>query len=373
LAKTGDEVSVATLHAGSNEAADMLNGVLVYRLPVDNIYWPFDTETVPSFLSKLRWHAHDTWNSRASDRVARLLDREQPDVVNTHGLSGFSVAVWAQVKMRRIRLVHTLHDFYLLCRNSAFFRNGKVCSRRCRECAFVTMPRKWATSRVDSVVSISQYVLSSHLRYGRFQGVPASVIYNIVESAVKPSDADCNSISRPLVFGYIGRLEQEKGIDLLLEAAGRLNGDWRLRVAGSGKPSFVAQLKRRYSDPRIEWLGFVDAASFYQSIDVTVIPSVWPEPMGRTVIEAFAADRSVICARSGGIPEVAAFGKQVETYIATDVDALAAIMNSALRDGARWRRGGCRDEAAQSVFSEAYIVDRYRAIYSNAKTRRSEA
>jgi glycosyltransferase involved in cell wall biosynthesis len=364
LVRAGLKVSIATLHPDEKETADVWNGVRVHRFPIDNIYWPFDSQIAPLLGSKLLWHGKDIWNKRAAARLGRIIDHEQPEVVHTHGLSGFSVATWSEVKKRRIRLVHTLHDFYLLCKNSALFRNGEPCRKRCTSCALATLPRRGPSSQVDAVVGVSRYVLNAHLQHGRFRGVPSSVVYNIV--GINESEPDF-SPARPngeMIFGYIGRLEQEKGIHILLEACQLLRGKWRLRVAGLGKQPFVETLKMKFCDAKIEWLGFVDASSFYRSIDVLVVPSVWPEPMGRIVIEAFAHRRAVICSNSGGIPEVAAFGKRVKTYPATDVEALAAIMTEALMAAPRWREGGYRDEAARKLFSETYIVDRYREIYS---------
>lgn len=278
------------------------------------------------------------------------------------------------MKRRNIRLVHTLRDFYLLCKNSAFFRAGKTCVGRCAECHIVTTPRKWATSRVDTVVSISEYVLRTHRQYGYFDQVPSSVIYNIAGFDSRPNDLDVKPPNERLVFGYLGRVEQEKGIEVLLEALRRLSLDnWRLRIGGIGDEAYLADLKRRFVDPRIEWLGFVNAQKFYQSIDVMTIPSIWPEPLGRIVIEAFAAGKSAICARSGGIPEIAMFGKQVETYPPTDVGALASIMNRALMETSRWRKGGYRAESSHAVFSEEHVVGQYRAIYSSGPARTSQA
>ena len=60
----------------------------------------------------------------AARRIGKILDAETPDVVNTHNVCGFSLAAWREVKRRRVRLVHTLHDCYLLCSRSVLFRNG---------------------------------------------------------------------------------------------------------------------------------------------------------------------------------------------------------------------------------------------------------
>ena len=364
LARSGDEVSVVTLHPDWQETVESLNGVRVYRLPMDNRYWPFDRDRKPSAAARLLWHIGDAWNREAAKRIGRILDQEKPDVVHSNILAGFSVAVWQEVKRRNIRLVHTLRDYYLLCSRSALFRNGSTCTRRCADCSVLTANRREASQLVDAVVSISEYVLNCHTQRGHFSRAASAVIYNIGGAGVPVNPKrDTQNI---LNFGYVGRLVDEKGIRVVLEATKHLSGhNWRLRIAGVGFEGYVNALKQEFSDPRIEWLGFANAQQFYGSIDVSVVSSVWPEPLSRVVIETFAAGKSAICAQSGGIPEIAKLGKVVQTYPPKDARALAAIMDRAMLDVDLWRSGGFRDADALSLFSDISITDRYRAIYQD--------
>jgi glycosyltransferase involved in cell wall biosynthesis len=362
LVRSGDRVTVVSLHPGLKETVESLNGVRVYRLPMDNRYWPFGRGTKPSAMSRLLWHIGDAWNSPAAKRVGRILDQERPDVVHSNVIAGFSIAVWREVKRREIRLVHTLRDYYLLCTRSSLFRDGSTCMRRCTDCKALTANRRSASLVVDAVVSISEYVLKCHTERGHFSGSSSSVIYNIAGTGTALSPR-CDP-DNTLIFGYIGKLEDEKGIRVVLESTKYLSGsNWRLRIAGAGLDRYVNTLKQEFSDPRIEWLGFANAWEFYASIDVTIISSVWPEPLSRTVIETFAAGKSAICAQSGGIPEIASLGKVVDTYPAKDTHALAAIMDRAMLEVDLWRSGGFRDADAMNLFSDTSITTRYRGIY----------
>jgi glycosyltransferase involved in cell wall biosynthesis len=368
LVRSGDQVTVVSLHPDLKETVETLNGVRVYRLPMDNRYWPFGRGTKPCAAARLLWHMGDAWNRRAAKRVGRILDQEEPDVVHTNAIAGFSVAIWGEARKRNIRLVHTLRDYYLLCSRSALFRNGSTCMQRCTDCKALTANRKSASQLVDAVISISEYVLDRHVQCGYFSGSPSSVIYNIagVGKSLSPTLRSRNGPQNTLIFGYIGRLEEEKGIEVVLEAVGCLSGsNWRLRIAGAGLDRYVNALKQKFSDPRIEWLGFADAREFYPSIDVTIISSVWPEPLSRTVIETFGACKSAICAQSGGIPEIARLGKVVETYPANNSRALATVMDRAMLDVDLWRGGGFRDADTLHLFSDTSIATRYRAIYQD--------
>ena len=138
-----------------------------------------------------------------------------------------------------------------------------------------------------------------------------------------------------------------------------------MRIAGAGKPDYIDNLKRKYPDSRIEWLGFANAWEFYPTIDVSIISSVWPEPLSRVVIETFAAGKSALCAEAGGIPEIARLGKVVATYPAEDAGALAAAMERALKNPEKWRTGGFKDEDALSLFTSETIASRYRETYQS--------
>jgi glycosyltransferase involved in cell wall biosynthesis len=118
---------------------------------------------------------------------------------------------------------------------------------------------------------------------------------------------------RPFTIGYIGRLVEEKGIHLLLEAAAGLKGDWRLRLVGGGpkKDRLHAQAVQLNIAERIEWIEWVASTEMpaqYHQIDVLVVPSLtrpnWKEQFGRVLIEAMVSGVPVIGSDSGAIPDV---------------------------------------------------------------------
>ena len=118
LAQRGHQVVVVCLHRERGFVVGERDGVRVYRVLIDNFYWPFENNRRRSVLRKLAWHLRDTWNQKAAHRFADILDEENPDVVHTNNLSGFSVSVWREARQRGIRIVHTLRDYSLLCKRS---------------------------------------------------------------------------------------------------------------------------------------------------------------------------------------------------------------------------------------------------------------
>jgi len=114
-------------------------------------------------------------------------------------------------------------------------------------------------------------------------------------------------------IGYVGRLVEEKGVDLLLQALSDLPGEWCLRILGSGPQKGRLQglvqelgLKEQVVfDSPIPSSGMPD---YYRGLDLLVLPSRtypnWKEQFGRVLIEAMATGVPVVGSDSGEIPNV---------------------------------------------------------------------
>lgn len=117
------------------------------------------------------------------------------------------------------------------------------------------------------------------------------------------------------VLGYVGRLEQSKGVQYVIEALGQIKDsfDYRFVVIGTG--SFQAKLREQAQElgiaDRVLWLGerpMNEMPECLSLCDVGVVPSVttktWREQFGRTAVEFMACGVPVIASDSGSLPEV---------------------------------------------------------------------
>jgi glycosyltransferase involved in cell wall biosynthesis len=118
---------------------------------------------------------------------------------------------------------------------------------------------------------------------------------------------------RGFIVGYIGRLVEEKGVDLLLEALAGLEGMWRAYVLGSGpaQEALQAQARQLGLGDRITfeaWIPSAQTPAYYRQLDALVVPSRtrpnWKEQFGRVLVEAMACGVPVIGSDSGEIPHV---------------------------------------------------------------------
>jgi hypothetical protein len=103
LVTRGHQAVVISLAPDGVARDTTLNGVRVYYVPLANIYWK-QGEQSHSRLVRVLWQCIDAYNPVMGARVARILQRERPDVLQTGNLQGFSVAVWRAANRQQIPL-----------------------------------------------------------------------------------------------------------------------------------------------------------------------------------------------------------------------------------------------------------------------------
>jgi glycosyltransferase involved in cell wall biosynthesis len=308
LAEGLASVNVETVVAAtaSRTTVDQIGGVKVYHVGMKNLFWTYDERKRLPFMKPF-WHLIDIYNPFMAREVEKIIDREQPDLVHTHNLQGFSVAAWKVVKKRGLPLVHTMHDYYLFCPRNTMFGNGRNCTESCWTCSLFSRPKKPLSALVDHVVSPSKFVLDRHVGAHYFAGARSSVI--IYNASVWQGPARSSSREN-VAFGFLGRLQPEKGIESLLQVFAEIEpGAATLEVAGTGKEDYVDFLRRKYARPNIRFLGFVPPRELFDQIDVLIVPSLWHDTCPLVVLEALSFGTPVIAARRGGIPEEVEDGK----------------------------------------------------------------
>jgi glycosyltransferase involved in cell wall biosynthesis len=286
--------------------------------------------------AKLLWHLRDTYSSAGAVEMSNAIRRFSPDVAHTNNLSGISVALWGCLRRFGIPIAHTLRDYYLICPNTAQFRNGESCGTRCGACRVMGAPRIAATRHVSTVIGNSRFVLESHLRAGAFASAQHDVIYNGYEAPATVATRGAVSADRPLTLGFIGRLAPTKGVELLLDAFARAAAAAPrpivLRIAGTGDVEYVRALRGLVQDWPVEFAGKMSPAAFYESVDVTVVPSLWHEPLARVIFESFAHGVPVLASSRGGSPELVAPGRTGWLFDPSEEGALERAIGTAVAD-----------------------------------------
>ena len=371
LVQRGHEASVISLAPDGKPAQGEINGVRTHYVPLANVYWPFGG-TPRSTLRRAAWHVVDAYNPVMGARVGRILDQEQPDVVQASNLLGFSAAVWRAAAKRNIPVVQMLHDYYLACPNSSMFKHGANCATQCGACKVYTTPRRALSNTPSAVISLSRRMLDRLESAGLFPEVERKVIIHGASSLQPRSNAPMRDAAAPLTVGYLGRMESTKGIEVLLDAALKVpDRQVRVLLGGSGTASYVDALKARYASVDAEFIGFVKPADLFARIDLLVVPSLWEEPLGRVIYEAYAHGVPSIVANAGGMPEIVEEGRTGFVVEPGNSVALAELLaHLASSDLPRDRfRAACLAKSREFLVDTT--IDRYLDVWRGAMTARS--
>ncbi len=225
--------------------------------------------------------------------------------------------------------------------------------------------------QVDRWVMVSQFVANAWLEAG-LDPDRVSVVHN----GIAPSDYPVGGLEErsaareelglpddPFVVAFVGRLDREKGIHVLLEAWRRLGwtqDEGRLLVVGSAltdpdRAAYEAEI-RALADEHVVFLpARRDVVTPLHAADVVVVPSIVEEAFGRSVVEALATGRPVVASRVGGIPEILTGSLEDLLVPPNDPVELAARLAS-LRDW-RHRDVGLAERCTARV-EEAFTLDR---------------
>lgn len=358
----GHEVVVVTTSNGADRTRS-LNGVRIHDVRLRNVYPLFPVGRRQALLKPL-WHTIDTTNPLMAARLADILDREAPDLIHTHNLTGFSTLSWKSAAERGVPIVHTLHDYYLLCLRSTMFHGGKPRDSAHFPCSVFSRPRVRRAKLVSAVVGVSRFVLDMHLRNGAFRGASVQrVIQNpsALSSAAAETPRDQGATLR---IGYLGRLEPIKGVDVLLDAvAGLPPGGWTLEIAGQAEEGYLRQLRAHATSGPVQFSGSVDPEDFFRRIDLLVVPSRADDTFGMVIVEAYAFGIPVVVSRRGGMPEIVDEGSTGFVVDPDRPDELRRVLARliATPGSVSSMREQCRAAAAR--FDPARIARQYEELY----------
>jgi glycosyltransferase involved in cell wall biosynthesis len=367
LAASGAEVVVVCATGTGRDRVGMHNGVKVVYLRFANLYWPHSPKK-HSRVARLVWHAIDVHNVVMARKLKKLIAEEKPDIISTSNLSCLSIGIWRIANDAGVPIVHTARDYYLMCPTSKMLSQNKSCTKQCSLCSQYAGPKKRESSRVDIAIGVSRFVLQKHIDNGFF---PNAASTGVISDCYLPMSEPMSlpkKIARSdesVHLGVLGRVSPEKGIEILLDELMRdTTFDWRVSIGGTGDAAYLAALRERYDDPRINFLGHVKANQFLQEIDILVVPSKWNEPFGRVTVEAYSHGLPVVGANTGGIPEVI----EPNTHLVFDIERPASVIEKIREAIELLKSSKARERMLDyaETFSPGAMVDAYLNVYENA-------
>lgn len=284
----------------------------------------------PSLLQQARL----TWNNpEARYRLRREVQDLDPDALVLHNLLPVgSFGMYEEIQRLGLPVIHYIHNFRPFSPSGTLWYHGKVRDEALKGNRWKeVMGRAWEGSFLKT--GLMAFYLDRLDRRGWLKSITHWIAVSdfmrerFVEAGIHESKITtlrhCWSVDKELdlepdgdYYLFLGRLVPEKGVDVIIKAWRHLRemlGEScpHLVIAGTG-PMERDLLQQLEGDDRIEAVGFVsgEAKSRYLKRSRAVLaPSLWWEPLGLIVYDAYEHAKPVLASRSGGLTETVRAGE----------------------------------------------------------------
>lgn len=323
----------------------------------------------------------DTYQHARIDAALDNIIRENGgfDVAHIGHLNHLSTGLVDVLYQHKIRIIFTLHDFWLMCPRGQFLRRdvgaetiatlcqrqeNATCARVCYSCyatgeaaqieADLAYWTNWIALRMATTRAlcekVSLFLAPSRYLQNRFIdefGLPTEKVkyldYGFPLHYLQPPKEGKKVEKKSIfTFGYIGTHIPAKGVNLLITAFLSLDKSLataaRLIIWGrdSGQSSKYLRQLAAQSNGRIEFRGEYAnrdlAGTVFSQIDAIVVPSIWGENSPLVIHEAQACHLPVITADFGGMAEYVQHGQNGLLFAHRDSHALAQQLAYAIQN-----------------------------------------
>ena len=354
-----------------------------------NRFFVKSNTSLPMWKGALRY----IYNREAQQSLSQLITEERPDIAHIHLFwGGLSTSILDTLRQHRIPIVHTVHDYRIVCPAYTFRRNdGTICEackggkfyncaqNRCSRGSIVQsllmtaemyLRNEWhkAVSKIDGLVFVSNFAHRKHIECMPQLSLTRSIVSYNTASALDPQFI---SQKRGNYFLFFGRLSSEKGIKTLIEAFADLEG-LQLKIVGTGpeEEALKQYIAQHGSRSEVEFVGYRNGDALKELIrdaSFVVVPSEWYENNPMTIIEAYTAGIPVIGAKIGGIPEIIDEGQTGYLFEPGNVEQLrgAILQATQLSDADYTTMSNAARKFAAENFSEERSYDNIINLYNS--------
>lgn len=313
LVENGHQVIIGTVKQKGMKLLETYDEIYIHRL--ESLF-----QKVPLvYLDPTKKYHPPFQDVLLARELEKLVKNFQPNLIHCHGWIAFS---YLPLKSKfNTPIISTLHHYGFLCpKQDLFFENGSICKQpftsACYQCCakhygvfrstfmvnLVKMGKRHF-SKIDEIIAVSNFVKNVHTRYLKLPNNRIVTIPNFYE-AKNEHTLDCGDLPPDFIL-YVGQLAPHKGIDLLLTAYKLSEIDLPLVLLGS---KHHAHSYKRFDDgAKIivkENASRSLVLSALKNCRFVVVPSIWPEPAGTSILEAMSFSKAVLASKSGGIPEI---------------------------------------------------------------------
>jgi glycosyltransferase involved in cell wall biosynthesis len=284
------------------------------------------------------------FNPFSYKKLISKINHFNPDIIHIHNLhfAGSPFVIWA-AKRKKVPVVVTLHNYRLVCPSGLLTYNHKLFTESIKANFPWYAVFKGVYKNSQLITFWVAFTIWLHKKLGTWHKVDKYILLNrtsLIPFAkrefitrnyvVKPNFFDNNIFNtepREPFYLFVGRLSEEKGIEILLDT-------WKdipqtLFIIGDGPlKEKVIDKANNYSN--IKYLGFRNKEFIVDQLrkcSALVFPSVCYENMPLSIIEAFSCGTPVIASDTGGPSEMVKPGNNGLLFKTDDkVDLLQKII-----------------------------------------------
>lgn len=315
------------------------------------------------------------WNIWAAKRIKRSIEQHRPDLVHIHNLHYAVGPIAVRVAKRLgVPVVMTLHNYRLLCPSATLFHHGEVFtaslhagfpweavrrgvhSHSVLKTAWLAFTN-WLHHKTGTWRMVDRYITLTDFAKQLFTNASPGIAPE--KFVIKPNftaAAPETATTRGHHFLFVGRLTQEKGVQVLLNA---LTGtDYPLRIAGDG-PLRDQVMETARTSPNITYLGSLERAAINRELaecSALLFPSIWYEGLPMTLVEAFAAGTPVIASDLGAMRSLVHEGQNGWRFAANDAAALRQKVDDWVHTDDRYKKQ--ISQQAQEIYRQHYTAER---------------
>ena len=182
-------------------------------------------------------------------------------------------------------------NIFLYFHNDPLYMNG---SRELND-------REYLINNVDKILFNSQW--SKDRFFIGFKNFK-KYIHKVAVCYQSTNKVKINFEKKEKIISFIGKLNSAKGYDIFGEAIQKIldkNPDWKSYVIGDEPREKINIYHKNLIN-----LGFKDnnfILNFLKKVSISVVPSRWDEPFGRSSLESASRGSAVIISQNGGLPE----------------------------------------------------------------------
>lgn len=307
-------INCAVFCSSTVDKNEIVDGVQVFRRKTYKINRCPDMKN-HNIVMKLINKKQELWCPQNKKIIEDIIRDFQPDVIHTNNLYEISPVMWKVAKKHNIKLVHTVRDYTLLCPKASL--NCKFAQDSCDKplipCSMYRWLNKRNTKYPDYITAPSEITLQTVINEGLFKRAKSEVVENAIDfdldkvNKILMNRKESIKESKTIRFVYLGTFDKKKGIHWLLNTFQKINNtNIELFFAGKGELEQTIQ-DICLQDPRMKYVGFLDENGIddlLRKSDVLLCTSLWNEPFGRVVLDAYKRAMPVISSDKGALPKL---------------------------------------------------------------------